>query len=49
MFVVFAVELVELLGSKVNNTIHHPSAPGVDVEASCNVIQGKYFGFTWFF
>ncbi|XP_025833130.1 protein kinase C alpha type-like isoform X2 [Agrilus planipennis] len=24
------IELVKLLGSKVNNTIHHPSAPGVE-------------------
>lgn len=27
------VELVKLLGSEVNNTIHHPSALGVDVSS----------------
>lgn len=36
---VFVVESVKLLGSEVNNTIHHPSALGV--EAS-HVMPGKY-------
>lgn len=27
------VKLVRLLGSEVNNTIHHPSALGVDVSS----------------
>lgn len=34
----FLVELVKLLGSEVNNTIHHPSALGV---AASNVMPGK--------
>nr|UVJ47540.1 phosphatidylinositol 3-kinase [Lasioderma serricorne] len=31
------VKLVELLGSEVNKTVHHPSASGVDIDASCNL------------
>lgn len=34
------IKLVKLLGSAVNNTIHHPSAPGI---AASNVMPGIYF------